>query len=270
MSQVLNDFSTPALVYAIKQNLYDLFGYLQQWDKTDFFAGPGLQHWWTPVPYPWFNGALSLSPPASDEAETIRATVTYFQSKGRELFTWWLAPDLEASDWGNQLEANRLMPDNNTPGMAVPLNELNENLAVPAGLKIARVEGIELMKDWVRIFVAGYGLPPDWEAPVLDMMLQIGINLPWYSYLATVNNEPVATSAVFFGAGVAGIQMVATPPEWRGRGLGAAVTLAPLLDARKMGYRVGILQSSDMGFKIYQRLGFKELCRMKHYYWRGK
>jgi ribosomal protein S18 acetylase RimI-like enzyme len=66
---------------------------------------------------------------------------------------------------------------------------------------------------------------------------------------------------------VAGIYSVATLPDWRGRGLGAAVSLAPLLDARREGYKVGVLQSSEMGYKVYQRLGFREVCRISHYYW---
>jgi predicted N-acetyltransferase YhbS len=59
--------------------------------------------------------------------------------------------------------------------------------------------------------------------------------------------------------------MVATLHEARGRGIGAAITLQPLLDARKLGYRAGILQASDMGFSIYERLGFKHLCQMENF-----
>ena len=45
------------------------------------------------------------------------------------------------------------------------------------------------------------------------------------------------------------------------------MTLFPLYEARNLGYRVGVLQSSDMGFRVYQRLGFAQYCRMDHFYW---
>jgi ribosomal protein S18 acetylase RimI-like enzyme len=87
------------------------------------------------------------------------------------------------------------------------------------------------------------------------------------SYMAFVRDQPVAVSTLLYRAGVAGIYCVATLKEWRGMGLGAAVTHQPLLEARAKGYRLGTLQSSDMGYKVYQRLGFKEVCRMNEYYW---
>jgi predicted acetyltransferase len=69
----------------------------------------------------------------------------------------------------------------------------------------------------------------------------------------------------FQGAGVAGIYWVATVPEARQRGLGTAITLVPLLEARDMGYTTGILHASEMGYGVYQRIGFQELCMMNHF-----
>lgn len=66
---------------------------------------------------------------------------------------------------------------------------------------------------------------------------------------------------------MAGVQFVATLPEARGQGLGGAMSLAPLLEARQVGYRIGILQSSEMGFPVYRRLGFQQVCQLEHYYW---
>jgi len=79
----------------------------------------------------------------------------------------------------------------------------------------------------------------------------------------------VATSTLFLGAGVAGIYNVATVSEARGQGIGANLTVLPLQQARAMGYRAGVLQSSAMGFGVYRRLGFQQLCAMDHFYWKA-
>jgi GNAT superfamily N-acetyltransferase len=77
----------------------------------------------------------------------------------------------------------------------------------------------------------------------------------------------VATSAVYYACGVAGIYMVATLEAYRGRGIGRVITLAPLVDARRRGYRVGILQASQMGLPVYLRLGFERNCDIPWYQW---
>jgi hypothetical protein len=39
------------------------------------------------------------------------------------------------------------------------------------------------------------------------------------------------------------------------------MTLAPLLAARRLGYRIGTLQSSEAGFGVYRSIGFVEQFR---------
>ena len=50
------------------------------------------------------------------------------------------------------------------------------------------------------------------------------------------------------------------PPYWRG--IGAAMTRVALEHGRSLGYHVGVLQSSDQGFPVYQRMGFVEVCKI--------
>ena len=53
-----------------------------------------------------------------------------------------------------------------------------------------------------------------------------------------------------------GIFCVGTLPHARGQGLGTSVTQAAMRAARQDGVRVAVLQASEMGRPVYERLGF--------------
>jgi GNAT superfamily N-acetyltransferase len=58
---------------------------------------------------------------------------------------------------------------------------------------------------------------------------------------------------------------VGTLPDVRGRGIGRETTLAALRDARAAGYQLSVLGSSPMGLPVYTRIGFVEVCRIRHF-----
>ena len=156
--------------------------------------------------------------------------------------------------------------------MAVDLARLNEGLPKPAGLTIEEVADVETLKSWTQVA----GIANEFPDFVADALLQIyttmglGDNLPWRHYLARLDGKPVGVSALMLEAGVAGVHTVGTVPEARHQGVGAALTLAPLLAARRQGYRIGALFSSDMGVNVYRALGFQEYCQGSLYLWMGE
>ena len=172
---------------------------------------------------------------------------------------------MKNTDLGRQLKTHGFALQKEI-GMSLEFDSHPASVRVPDGYQINRVEDARSMKIWMKTFLEGYGFPLEWEPFCLEMMLAT-LHGPWMSYLTTIDGQPVAASGVFYDAGVAGIMNVSTVKELRGKGLGAAVTLQPLLDARSMGYQVGVLESSDMGYKLYERLGFKDICRINEYYW---
>jgi len=266
MNHIQTDVSDEALVTAIRANMCDFFRHLSKSNPTEHFEINRFVRWYTPLPHPWFTGALSSELPVDGDDAFIVEVIEHFRHKGVNAFTWWLEPHLQPADWQSVLAVHGFGFSNDTPGMAVDLQALNESMPAVNGLEIRAVTDEESLRIWTKIFVDGYGLPPTWEAMTYDTWLKLGLDLPIRNYLGYLNGKPVSTSTLFLGGGAGGIYAVATLPEARGKGLGAALTLQPLLDAREMGYRVGVLQSSDMGFNVYKKLGFRHLCQIENFY----
>ena len=105
------------------------------------------------------------------------------------------------------------------------LRALNEPAQMVDGLEVCVVADDESLHVWARVFTLGYGLPPEWEPSVYELTMRLGLEFPIRNYLGFWNGEPVATSCLFFGAGVAGVYSVSTVPVARAKGIGAAITL---------------------------------------------
>jgi GNAT superfamily N-acetyltransferase len=177
-----------------------------------------------------------------------------------------LHPAVPFAPWAEVLSRHGFHADHDTPGMALDLELLPSDRPTPPTLCIVPVDNLDQLKVWTEVFIAGYELPQAWAASFYDLMAGLGLDWPTRNYLGYLDGEAVVTSTRFLGAGVAGIYDVATVPRARGCGLGAALTWTPLIEARTLGYRVGVLQSSGMGYSVYQRLGFQKVCDMDHFY----
>ena len=267
MAEVLIDLSPAALEIAVKANLYSFFTSLQRAPRTEFLVNGKLSRWFTGIGHPWFNGVLCAQQAQAGDDAAMADAIAYFQSRKVNAFTWWFAQEAALASWAPLLHGRGFIHDTGTPGLAMDLRDLADGAPLPEGLRITAVKDDQAMRIWASTFVRGYGLPPDWEPDVFDLLYGLGLEWPLQYYLATQDGVPVAASTLYLAAGVAGIYNVATVAEARHRGIGAAVTAAPLQDARALGYRAAILQASDMGFSMYQRLGFRTVCRMDHYYW---
>jgi GNAT superfamily N-acetyltransferase len=267
MIEPLNDLSPSAQALAIKANLYAFFKSMRHSPAATVYDRSYGFQWHTAIPHPWFNGILVSRPPAENAAQAIAETLAYFRSRHVSSFTWWLAPHLEPSAWAEHLLPLGFQYDHQTPGMAIDLADLPPKSPHP--LVIRRVEDRQTLSEWVDTFLLGFEMPASMAPAILALFEGLGINLPIRHYLGYLEDEPLAVSSLFLGEGVAGVYDVATRAAARGQGIGSRMTLAPLYAARQMGYQTGILQSSQMGYPIYQRLGFRTHCQIDYFYWQA-
>jgi GNAT superfamily N-acetyltransferase len=147
---------------------------------------------------------------------------------------------------------------------------MNEDLPpAPEGLSIARVFDVGTLARWCWVYNAGFGMPALAEPAWFDLFKSIGLgpSVPLHHYLGRLDGVPVATCSVLLAAGIAGINAVTTLPQARRQGIGSAMVLAALRDARDAGYRFGALGASRMGQGVYHKIGFREVCRMGSYEW---
>ena len=78
-------------------------------------------------------------------------------------------------------------------------------------------------------------------------------------YAGYLDDEPVTCSLGFIDEGSISVFNVATLEEHRGNGYGAAMTMKAVLDGMGRGCDVAFLQATEMGFPLYERLGFETI-----------
>lgn len=215
----------------------------------------------TAIPFAYLNAVVCRALPNDDALDAlITATRAAYRSHGVPL-TRYITPGTTNPNLAATLERHGLV-DHGNACMALDLAALPA-LPTPAGCTLEEVESPGQYREWCWTFVTGFGMP----GPMADAATRVlgamacGPDTPLRRYLVRIDGAPVASATLFVHGQSAGIYNVATLPAARGRGIGAAVTLAALRDGVAMGARVGVLHPSDMAQSVYRRLGFSDCPR---------
>ena len=224
----------------------------------------------TNVPHPYPNCVFRAELARDDVDARISTTLAHFRSRQLPM-TWRVGPSTRPSDLGKHLKRRGLTYTGDTVGMAVDLLVLTEDLPTPSGLTIEHVDDAEALEKWVHPVAIAFRHTEAVAKTLFDVYASQGFgqHRRWRLYLGSLEGEVVAASRLYLGAGVAGIHAVATVPDARRQGIGTAMTLAPLREARGMGYGIGVLRAAPTGLGLYRRLGFEECCRIGIYTWMG-
>jgi GNAT superfamily N-acetyltransferase len=193
------------------------------------------------------NAAVLLQPPGIADVEDAarRAAAWFPPDRHAVLLSAWPTPDLRAHGWELMGHPPLML---RTAGGAPP--------PVPDGLEIRQVTTQADLDEFLTTLVEAYPMPGGEGSPVGAAALAGGdISL----FVGALQGRAVATSGAFVGHGINDVEWIATRPEARGRGIGAALTWAAttvLPDAPAM------LIASDDGQPVYERLGYVRLLRL--------
>ena len=196
----------------------------------------GVTLWTSDTPLPLFNGVWG----APTDSDRIDGILEGFEARP---FVWLVPPPENIDDALTRrgLQVSRL------PGMAVDLAALPP-MVVPGGVEVSAVDGDdELLRIATTVAYLSNGFPEDAVPPILEMLGRIEERDRFQTFLATVDGEPAAASALLVTGEAAGLFDVGTAPRFRRRGLGALVSLAALEAGRQRGCRVGVLESTADG-----------------------
>ncbi|KKM82424.1 hypothetical protein LCGC14_1319690, partial [marine sediment metagenome] len=214
------------------------------------------------------NAVWNSHIPSEVAIKKIKENITFFE-KRQVPFLWVIGPSSSPKNMGELLIKNGLDVDKQ-PGMAYNLKVLGAERELLNKVKIIKVENVETLKVWNDVVLTGFAFPKeiisDFFYKAFSFML-LNDTPSVSAFLAYYDGNPVASSVVCYEAGVAGIYNVTTLEEARGKGIGTAITLAPLHEAKKLGYEIAILHSSEMALNMYKQMGFKEYCTIDWFVW---
>lgn len=148
------------------------------------------------------------------------------------------------------------------PGMALhPIPAGGPEIA--AGYDIREVTDADGVEEHIQTAAAGFDMPESILRGVMN--LAMARHPAVAVYVGYFGEAPVATGLGVRTGPTIGVYNVSTVPAARRRGFGAAMTARIAVDGAAAGCEVAILQSSDMGYSVYERLGYRTVVKYNGY-----
>ncbi len=204
-----------------------------------------------------YNGVLRTRLADTDADRAIVAMLERFRAC-KVPHLWYIdSREDQPADLAQRLEAHGCQQLDAGVGMAADLLALNEQIRPVSGLLVERVRDEAGLASW---FDAHPYFSEDGASAEVRCKLYISLgldgDLPLRFYVAKIGDQAVGGFGLFLGKRAAGIYDVNVVSHMQRQGIGTAMTLAALQEARKLGYRVAVLGPTEESIKMYERLGF--------------
>jgi len=269
MDNILMDFTDAESVKAsIKENWKNYHYLLGRAPSVELSIGRYLTWLITNMPDHFMNLVVCTELPQEGIETLVSEALDHFRTLNINKLSWLAEAGVPAQEIKKHLLANGLtLRESFATEMAIDLTGLSGDIHEPDGLEIILVSDDESLRQWIHVASVGFGVPSKMEEIWFEFFNYAACHTPFQTYLGLLDGKPVATSQLCNSAGVAGIYNVTCLPEARKRGIGSALVMRSLFDAGRVGMKIGVLQSSSMGYNAYRRLGFQNFGQLSVYLW---
>ena len=271
--EILRNHSESAIRDAIEENhivfSVDTMSAVPEPYIPEMHRGGEMIRCYTGIPNPMTNGVYALRFDEQDLEKRVLENLEFFRSR-KVPHMWWIGPNSSPKEIEDSLVGHGLIKmEWENPAMAVDLRQLDDSriqeLEERSGAEVRRVMREEDMDRWTGVVGAAFGFD-ELTYKAFQGVFRAFVDKEGSPFiLAEVDGEPVGALCSALRAGVVGLYNVGTLEEPRGKGIGQLASLAALFEGRNQGYEIGILSSSEPGFNVYQKLGFKEYFRYRLY-----
>jgi hypothetical protein len=212
----------------------------------------------------WSNAATSLRLTMKTADRRLDAISKRFADHGRG-GAFWVDFDATPGDLETRLKQRRFRCRKYFPGMACELAQL-PSMQSPENI------GIQQVKDYSIFSVHPHPVWGPITTPIrkheLGRLKYMAQKRPAqvFDFAAFGGGVPLGACTLFLSPYAAGFHDVGVIEHARGRGIASALMAHVLGFARDRGSKHAVLISSGMGFTMYQRAGFREVCRIGFWY----
>lgn len=84
-------------------------------------------------------------------------------------------------------------------------------------------------------------------------------------FLGRVDGQPAACGLLIRSEDVAGVYTIGVAEKFRRQGIGEAMSWKVLRAGREAGCQVGVLQSTEMAYPLYEKMGFETVVTYHHF-----
>jgi ribosomal protein S18 acetylase RimI-like enzyme len=214
--------------------------------------------------YGVFNIAL-LTEPVRTEAQlaaAIEQTGSYFRELGVR-WSFWLCEDL--LDARTRRRARTTFASFGQRPILHPPGMMAATLEPPArklpAVECRPVSDAATRQEFAGITAVTFDIPPGIAQAVYAA--ELGWKGDYRGFIGYADGRAVSIVAIVAAAGALGVYSLGTRPEFRRKGYGEALMRAALAEVRETGNVDApvILQSTDAGYALYRRMGFRDVTR---------